>query len=55
MTAKRYTADTINDDALDELYANPSKGWRRGDEWKKRALAAWAAITGDEERAGGKN
>jgi len=44
MTAPRYTADTINDDALDELYANASRGWRRGDGWKERAVAAEAAI-----------
>lgn len=37
MTPKRYTASTINDDALDELYANASKGWRRGDIWKQKA------------------
>ncbi|WP_460067345.1 hypothetical protein [Streptomyces sp. YKOK-I1] len=44
MTAKRHTADSITDDALDELYANASKGWRRGDEWKERAVAAAAAV-----------
>ena len=26
----------------------------RHESWKKRAMAAWAAITGEEERAGGK-
>ncbi|MDX3405548.1 hypothetical protein PV708_04820 [Streptomyces sp. ME02-6977A] len=44
MTAKRYTASSITDDALDALYGNASKGWRRGDRWKKRALAAEAAV-----------
>ncbi|MGW1595279.1 hypothetical protein [Streptomyces sp. NPDC002343] len=44
MTPKRYTADTINDDALDELYENANRGWRRGDAWKARALKAEAAI-----------
>ncbi|NUS74968.1 MAG: hypothetical protein HOV70_02050 [Streptomyces sp.] len=44
MSKPRYTADTITDQALDELYENANKGWRRGDEWKKRALAAEAAI-----------
>jgi hypothetical protein len=41
---KRYTASDITDDALDALYANANKGWRRGDRWKERALAAEAAI-----------
>lgn len=41
---RRHTADSITDDALDDLYANASRGWRRGDEWKKRALAAEAAV-----------
>ncbi|MFF8910193.1 hypothetical protein [Streptomyces olivaceoviridis] len=40
----RYTADTITDDALDALYENANKGWRRGDEWKDRALKAEAAV-----------
>jgi hypothetical protein len=44
MSQPRHTASTINDNALDELYDNASRGWRRGDEWKKRALAAEAAI-----------
>ncbi|MGW0942930.1 hypothetical protein ACWD4O_10310 [Streptomyces sp. NPDC002623] len=44
MTAPRHTADSITDDALDELYANASKGWRRGDDWKARAVAAEAAV-----------
>ncbi|MFB7360540.1 hypothetical protein, partial [Streptomyces gardneri] len=34
---KRHTASTTTDDALDELYANASKGWRRGDIWKAKA------------------
>ncbi|RMI92030.1 hypothetical protein BIU87_20720 [Streptomyces sp. ZS0098] len=44
MTPKRYTASTITDDALDALYDNANRGWRRGDEWKQRALAAEAAL-----------
>lgn len=44
MTPKRHTASTITDDALDALYDNANRGWRRGDEWKQRALAAEAAI-----------
>lgn len=51
MTAERYTANTINDDALDALYANASKGWRRGDEWKERALKAEAAVERAERLA----
>ncbi|MFC9949223.1 hypothetical protein ACFVIN_01420 [Streptomyces prasinus] len=35
--SERYTASTITDDALDALYANASKGWRRGDIWKAKA------------------
>lgn len=45
MTPKRHTASTITDDALDALYDNANRGWRRGDEWKQRALAAEAALT----------
>ncbi|MDX3087164.1 hypothetical protein PV620_30135 [Streptomyces sp. ME02-6978a] len=45
MTRDRYTADTITDDALDRLYENANKGWRRGDEWKARAERAEAAVT----------
>ncbi|MGW5126704.1 hypothetical protein ACWEQ7_22140 [Streptomyces sp. NPDC004069] len=37
MSPTRYTASTINDNALDALYANASKGWRRGDIWKAKA------------------
>jgi hypothetical protein len=48
---RRYTADTINDDALDQLYANANRGWRRGDEWKARALKAEAAIKRAERLA----
>ncbi|MBJ6633349.1 hypothetical protein [Streptomyces sp. I5] len=44
MTPKRHTASTITDDALDALYDNANRGWRRGDEWKHRALAAEAAL-----------
>lgn len=44
MSKPRYTADTINDDALDELYENANEGWRRGDRWKERAEEAEAAI-----------
>lgn len=41
---RRHTADSITDDDLDALYGNASEGWRRGDRWKKRALAAEAAV-----------
>lgn len=41
---KRHTASTITDDALDALYENASRGWRRGDRWKARAEAAEAAL-----------
>jgi hypothetical protein len=44
MSAKRHTADSITDDALDELYENANRGWRRGDAWKERALKAEAAL-----------
>ncbi|MEV8396105.1 hypothetical protein ACFVAF_34695 [Streptomyces sp. NPDC057596] len=44
MSPVRYTASTITDDALDELYDNASRGWRRGDAWKQRAQAAEAVI-----------
>lgn len=44
MSQSRYTASTITDEALDALYANANEGWRRGDRWKERALAAEAAI-----------
>ncbi|MFE3857808.1 hypothetical protein ACFXPN_42555 [Streptomyces griseorubiginosus] len=44
MTNRRHTADSITDDDLDALYENANKGWRRGDEWKQRALAAEAAV-----------
>lgn len=44
MSQRRYTANDINDDALDELYANANEGWRRGDRWKERALKAEAAV-----------
>ncbi|MFF7310533.1 hypothetical protein [Streptomyces sp. NPDC008137] len=44
MSPQRYTADTITDDALDELYENASRGWRRGDEWKDRARKAERAL-----------
>lgn len=37
---KRYTASTITDDTLDALYENATEGWRRGDRWKERAVAA---------------
>lgn len=37
---KRYTASTITDDVLDALYENATEGWRRGDRWKERAMAA---------------
>lgn len=51
MSAPRHTADSITDDALDELYANANRGWRRGDEWKERALKAEAAIARAERLA----
>jgi hypothetical protein len=41
---KRHTASTITDGALDTLYENANRGWRRGDEWKARAEAAEAAL-----------
>ncbi|MFJ8154838.1 hypothetical protein [Streptomyces sp. NPDC094468] len=44
MTRRRHTADTITDPILDALYANATRGWRRGDRWKRRAVAAEAAI-----------
>jgi hypothetical protein len=44
MSPERYTADTITDDALDALYENANRGWRRGDEWKARAEKAEGAI-----------
>lgn len=44
MTAPRYTASTITDEALDALYENANRGWRRGDKWKARAEKAEAAI-----------
>ncbi|WP_046505939.1 hypothetical protein [Streptomyces odonnellii] len=34
---KRHTADSITDDALDQLYENATRGWRRGDRWKAKA------------------
>ncbi|MGA5668993.1 hypothetical protein ACPCTG_26360 [Streptomyces pseudogriseolus] len=51
MTPKRHTASTITDDALDALYDNANRGWRRGDEWKQRALAAEAAVERAERLA----
>jgi hypothetical protein len=51
MSPQRYTADSITDDALDELYENANRGWRRGDEWKTRALAAEAAVERAERLA----
>jgi hypothetical protein len=51
MSPQRYTADTITDDALDALYENANRGWRRGDEWKTRALAAEAAVERAERLA----
>lgn len=44
MSTRRHTASTITDDALDALYENASRGWRRGDRWKKRALQAEAGL-----------
>lgn len=51
MTSRRHTADSITDDDLDALYENANKGWRRGDEWKERALKAEAAIARAERLA----
>ena len=51
MTSKRHTANSINDDDLDALYENANRGWRRGDEWKQRALKAEAAIERAEKLA----
>lgn len=42
---KRHTADSITDDALDALYENANRGWRRGDAWKARAEQAEAALS----------
>lgn len=44
MSQQRHTADSITDDALDALYENANKGWRRGDEWKARAERAEATL-----------
>jgi hypothetical protein len=44
MRKPRYTASTITDKALDDLYRNANKGGRRGDGWKERALKAEAAL-----------
>jgi hypothetical protein len=44
MSKPRHTASSITDDALDELYENASKGWRRGDRWKARAQKAEEAL-----------
>lgn len=47
MSKQRHTASTITDDDLDALYENASKGWRRGDIWKKKAVE----IEADRDRA----
>jgi hypothetical protein len=47
MSKPRHTASTITDDALDKLYDNASKGWRRGDIWKAKAVE----IEADRDRA----
>lgn len=44
MSKPRHTASTITDKALDELYENANRAWRRGDGWKERAEKAEAAI-----------
>lgn len=44
MSKRRYTANSITDAALDALYANANRGWRRGDAWKARAEQADAAL-----------
>lgn len=46
MSRRRHTVDTITDDALDALYKNANRGWRRGDGWKARATKAEAALDG---------
>ncbi|MGW0347586.1 hypothetical protein ACWDX8_13390 [Streptomyces anthocyanicus] len=51
MSQRRHTASSITDDALDALYENATEGWRRGDRWKERALAAEAAIERAERLA----
>lgn len=51
MSKRRHTASTITDDDLEELYDNASRGWRRGDRWKARALAAEAALERAEKLA----
>ncbi|MEU9220164.1 hypothetical protein AB0D47_26905 [Streptomyces sp. NPDC048376] len=51
MSQRRHTASSITDDALDALYENATEGWRRGDRWKERALAAEAAIERAEQLA----
>jgi hypothetical protein len=51
MSPERYTADTITDDALDALYENANRGWRRGDDWKARAEKAEAAVERAERLA----
>ncbi|MVO87905.1 hypothetical protein GPA10_24890 [Streptomyces sp. p1417] len=40
----RIRLDDLTDDALDALYDNATRGWRRGDRWKERALEAEAAL-----------
>jgi hypothetical protein len=47
MSQERHTASSITDDALDALYANASKGWRRSDIWKAKAVE----IETDRDRA----
>lgn len=46
MSRRRHTVDTITDDALDALYKNANRGWRRGDSWKGKATAAQASLDG---------
>lgn len=46
MSKRRHTVDTITDDALDKLYQNANRGWRRGDAWKGKATAALASLDG---------
>lgn len=41
---RRHTASTITDRALDGLYDNASRGWRRGDAWKTQATTAQASL-----------
>lgn len=47
MSDRRHTADSITDDALDALYENANRAWRRGDDWKAKAIE----MEADRDRA----